>query len=128
MHGKLTLAAALSLAIAASSHAASPPVGAPVKTIDLYSYGYSPKPIRLAAGRAVTLHFVNRSGKGHDFTAREFFAASRILSGRVRNGEVDLAGGRSASVTLIPARGTYKVHCGHFMHKQLGMRGRIIVD
>ena len=41
----------------------------PVQQILLYSYGYTPSPIVLAAGKPVTLTFVNRAGKGHDFTA-----------------------------------------------------------
>ena len=101
---------------------------APVQTVALYSYGYAPNPLRLAAGKQVTLTFVNRSGSGHDFTARSFFRGSRIVSGRVADGEIELGRGRSASVTLIPARGTYKVHCGHYFHKQLGMHGTIIVE
>ena len=107
--------------------AASQPVAAPVQSIALYSYGYNPDPIVLTAGKAVTLHFVNRSGGGHDFTAKKFFGSSRILSGKVTNGEVDLRGGQSASVTLVPAKGRYKVHCGHPFHSIMGMKGDIIV-
>lgn len=101
---------------------------APVQVINLQSYAYLPTPIRLRAGAPVTLQFVNRSGKGHDFTAREFFRAARILSGRVADGEVDLRGGQSASVTLIPAPGRYPVHCGRPFHKMMGMRSTIIVQ
>ena len=114
------------LALAASS-ATSQPVAAPVETIDLYSYGYAPHPIVLRAGRAVTLHFVNRSEKSHDFTARRFFRSARILSGPAGEGEIELRGGQSASVTLIPAPGRYPVHCGHTFHKMLGMRSTIVV-
>ena len=121
---RLTAAAAL-VALSGVPAAAQP---APVQTVQLYSYGYAPNPLRLRAGRPVTLAFVNRSGNGHDFTAKSFFGASRILSGVVRNGEVELGRGRSASVTLIPTPGTYRVHCGHFFHKQLGMHGTIIVE
>ena len=35
---------------------------------------------------------------------------------------------QSMSVTLVPARGTYEVHCGHFMHTQLGMHSVIYVQ
>jgi plastocyanin len=123
------VAAALSLAAAASVPAAANPnvTVTPAVVIDLYSYGYRPNPIQLAAGRPVTLTFVNRAGKGHDFTAPGFFRAARILSGKVANGEVDLAGRQSASVTLIPAAGTYRVHCGRPFHKLLGMSGTIVV-
>ena len=104
------------------------PVAAPVQVINLKSYSYAPAPIRLRAGRTVTMQFVNRAGKSHDFTARSFFRSSRILSGRVGNGEVELRGGQSASVTLIPAAGRYPVHCGHPFHKMLGMRSVILVQ
>jgi plastocyanin len=107
--------------------AAAQPVAAPVQGIALYSYGYNPDPIVLTAGKAVTLNFVNRGTKGHDFTAKKFFRSSRIISGNVGEGEVDLGPGRSASVTLVPAAGRYKVHCGHPFHKMLGMSGDIVV-
>ena len=119
----LFAAAALGLAATASAQ----PVAAPAYTIDLYSYGYRPDPIVLQAGRPVTLTFVNRAGKGHDFTARRFFASSRILSGNVVGGEVGLGPGQSRSVTLIPTPGRYGVHCGHPFHSMLGMKGDIVV-
>ena len=107
--------------------AASQPVAAPVQGIALYSYGYNPDPIVLTSGKAVTLHFVNRSDGGHDFTAKKFFRSARIISGTVQNGEIDLSGRRSASVTLVPAKGRYKVHCGRPFHKMMGMSGDIVV-
>ena len=117
------------LRIAAVTLAAASPAAAqiPVQTVQLYSFGYTPKVIRLAAGKPVTLTFVNQSGDTHDFTAKSFFARSRIVSGNVSGGEIDLKGGQSRSITLVPAAGTYKVHCGHFMHKQFGMTGTIAV-
>jgi hypothetical protein len=68
--------------------AAAQIVAAPVQSIALYSYGFNPTPIVLNAGKAVTLSFVNRAGKSHDFTAEKFFRASKIISGRVGEGEV----------------------------------------
>lgn len=124
MQLKLLLAAAGVLL--AAGPAASQPV--PVQVINLHSYGYSPTPIVLRAGRPVTLMFVNRAGKGHDFTARKFFRSARILAGTVGDGEIDLGPRQSASVTLIPAAGRYKVHCGHPFHSLLGMRSTIIVQ
>lgn len=100
----------------------------PVQTINLVSYSYSPTPIRLHAGQPVTLLFVNRSGSGHDFTARSFFRSARILAGRVGDGEVELRGGQSASVTLIPVAGRYSVHCSHPFHKMFGMSSTILVQ
>lgn len=124
----LVLVAVLSLFAAGASTSVQAPAQAAVQTVTLYSYGYAPATIRLRAGQPVTLAFVNRSGNAHDFTAPAFFARSRILAGDVARGEIELRGGRSASVALVPARGTYPVHCGHFLHKQLGMKGKIIVE
>ena len=115
------------LLLCAADAASGQIVAAPVQTIALYSYGFNPRPIVLNAGKAVTLSFVNRAGKSHDFTAEKFFRASKIISGRVGEGEVDLGPGQTASVTLVPSAGRYKVHCGHPFHKMLGMRTDIIV-
>jgi plastocyanin len=120
---RLAAAAALAL-LGSAGHSQTAPA---VRTIHLYSYGYDPDPIVLAAGKPVTLKFVNRAGKGHDFTAPRFFAASTIVGGDVGKGEVELRGGRSTSITLIPTAGRYKVHCGKPFHKVMGMRGDIIV-
>ena len=115
------------LSAACVSPAAAQPAAAPVQTIQVYSFGYAPKPIQLAAGRAVTLSFVNQSGGGHDFTARQFFAGARIVSGAAPNGEVELKPGETKTVTLIPQAGTYEAHCTHFMHSTMGMHTQIIV-
>ena len=116
-------ATALSLALAAS--AAAQPAAV---TVAVWSFNFSPKPIRLAAGKPVTLTFVNRSGSGHDFTAKKFFASSRILSGSAPDGEIELAGNQTRSITLVPTAGTYNAHCSHFLHKQMGMQDLIVVD
>ena len=100
----------------------------PVQVINLVSYSFAPSPIVLRAGQPVTLQFVNRAGKGHDFTAERFFRSARILSGRVEDGEVALRPGQVATVTLIPAAGRYTAHCSHLFHKALGMHTMILVQ
>src|SRR5215216_5754536 len=117
---RLFAVAALSLAGPASAQA-------PTQRIELTSFAYAPKTISLAAGKPVTLAFVNRSRDAHDFTAKRFFGRSRIVSGSAPDGEIELKGGQSRSVTLIPAAGRYSVHCSHFLHKQFGMTGTILV-
>lgn len=117
---RLLCAAALVLAVPAAAQA-------PVRTIELSSFAYAPKTITLVAGRPVTMAFINRSKDAHDFTAKMFFASARFVSGSAPSGKIELKGGQSRSLTLIPAAGKYKVHCGHFMHKQFGMRGEILV-
>jgi plastocyanin len=97
----------------------------PVQPVRLYSFGYSPGPIVLKAGQPVTLQFT--SSGSHDFTAPAFFAASRVVSGPVEGGEVDMKAGDVKNVTLVPARGTYEAHCGHPFHKMMGMHTTIIV-
>lgn len=121
---RLMLAAAFSLALVSSSTAAAPVASA---TITLTSHRYTPSPIYLAGGVPVRLILVNRAGKTHDFTAEKFFRSSRFLAGRARGGEIRLRAGQSMVIDLIPARGTYKVHCGEFGHRMLGMSTMIIV-
>ena len=120
---RLTALAALPLALSAPA-----PAQPAAQTILVWSYGYTPRPIYLRAGQPVTLTFVNRSGNSHDFVARSFFANSRMLSGDAREGEIDLRGGETKTVRLIPRAGTYSAHCSHFFHKQLGMSDQIIVQ
>ena len=117
-------AAFVALAIVAAPAAAAPKARA---TVTLTSHRFTPSPIYLAGGVPVQLILHNRAGKTHDFTARQFFRASRLLRGRARGGEVRLGAGRSAVIDLVPTRGTYKVHCGEFGHKMLGMSTIIIV-
>ena len=120
--------AALSLLSFAAAPKAQAQPAAPVRVINLVSYSYAPAPIVLRAGQPVTLQFVNRAGKGHDFTATRFFRSARILSGRVEGGEVELRPGQIANVTLIPVAGRYNAHCGHPFHKMLGMSTTILVQ
>ena len=122
---RLAAAAALSLALGAPAVAQPAPAQL---TIIVWSFGFAPQPIRLAAGRPVTLTFVNRSGSSHDFVAGTFFANSRILGGDVMQGMVDLRGHETKSVRLIPRAGVYRAHCSHFMHAMFGMRDTIVVN
>jgi plastocyanin len=119
---RFAAAAALSLAFSAPTAAQ-----APRQTILVWNFGFAPRPISLAAGRPVTLTFQNRSGHNHDFTAREFFAYSRILAGAAPGGEIDLGPYQTKSITLVPRAGTYPAHCSHFLHAQLGMTDVIYV-
>ena len=97
------------------SAVAAQSAAAPAQTIQVYSFGYTPTPIQLAAGREVTLSFVNQSGSGHDFTAPDFFAGARIVSGAAPNGEVELKPRETKTVTLIrrpaPTRRIARISC-----------------
>ena len=120
---RLAVLAGLSLASAAPLAAQQAMV-----PIMVSNFSFAPRPIHLAAGRPVTLTFVNRSGSGHDFTAQRFFASSRILAGSAPDGEIELAPHETKTIRLIPVAGTYNAHCSHFFHKQMGMTDQIIVS
>lgn len=96
--------------------------------IRVSSFSFAPSPIHLAAGRPVTLEFVNESGSSHDFTAPGFFKRARILSGAAPDNEIELRPHETKIVSLIPAAGSYQAHCSHFLHKQMGMSDLILVD
>ena len=122
---RLLLTPLLALALVTPAPAA-PPVA--TATVTLTSYRFDPGPIYLAGGVPVRLILINRAGKAHDFSADKFFRSSHILAGSARGGEIELAPGESKVIDLIPARGTYKVHCGKFGHSMLGMSTTIIVS
>ena len=122
---RLAAASALPLALAAPAPASAQTAAV---TINVVSFSFSPKPIHLMAGKPVTLTFVNRSGSGHDFTAKSFFAYSRIIAGSAPDGEIELRGGETKSITLVPRAGVYKAHCSHFLHAAMGMTDQIIVN
>lgn len=119
------LAALAALSLCGAAPAAAQPAQYVVR---VWSFGFAPRPIRLAAGRPVTLTFVNQSGSSHDFTAPGFFQHARIVSGAIEGGsEIDLPPHQTRTVTLIPAAGTYQAHCSHFLHTQMGMSDTIVV-
>jgi plastocyanin len=121
---KLRSLAAL-LMLSSLSPAAAQPAGL---VVQVWSFGFAPHPIRLAAGRQVTLTFVNQSGSSHDFTAPGFFQHARIVAGAAPDGEIELRPHQTRTITLVPAPGTYQAHCSHFLHKQMGMNDNIIVS
>ena len=98
------------------------------RTIQVWSFGFNPQPIQLAAGQPVTLAFVNQSGSGHDFTAKEFFANSTITAGAAPKGKIELGPHQTVTITLVPRAGTYMAHCSHFLHESFGMHDQIVVS
>lgn len=115
--------------IAMSLMLAAPAAAQPAQVvIQVWSFGFAPNPIRLAAGRPVTLTFVNQSGSSHDFSAPGFFQHASITAGAAPEDEIELQGHETKRITLVPIRGTYQAHCSHFLHKQLGMSDAIIVE
>lgn len=108
---------------------AAPAAAQPAQyVVQVYSFGFAPQPIHLAAGRPVTLTFANSSGSSHDFTAVAFFGRSRLIAGAAPGGRVELGPHETRTITLIPAAGSYEAHCSHFLHTQMGMSDTIIVN
>ncbi|HWI85605.1 MAG TPA: cupredoxin domain-containing protein [Sphingomonas sp.] len=101
-------------------------------TIELSSFKFTPSTLTLKRGTAYRIHFVNVSSGGHDFVAKDFFAASTIAPedrAKAAGGVVDVDGKEAVDITLVPDRsGTYKIRCGHFMHSSFGMTGTINVE
>jgi uncharacterized cupredoxin-like copper-binding protein len=99
--------------------------------VTLANFSFSPKTIHLRAGRPVILHLANGSSGGHDFTAKQFFAASAVRAqdrAAIRGGSVEVGKHRSVDLALVPRAGRYPLKCGHAFHRTFGMSGEIVVD
>lgn len=99
--------------------------------IELSNFAFSPAALHLRQGQVYRLHFVNKGSGGHNYAARTFFSAAQIDPrdlGIVQKGAVNLGKGEARDVRLVPAAGTYKVKCTHFMHSTFGMKGSITVN
>ncbi|MDB5693935.1 MAG: copper-binding protein [Alphaproteobacteria bacterium] len=125
----LCLLAAASAAFAAPAAAQPDWSGASRVEVKLASFSYTPRSIHLRAGQPVVLHLVNVASGGHDFAAREFFAAATLRNpGAVARGRVELGGHESRDVALVPRAGHYPLKCTHTFHQMFGMTGEIVVD
>lgn len=99
--------------------------------VTLSNFRYTPETIALRQGQPYVLRFTNAAKGGHDFVARDFFAAAAIATedrAKIDKGGVEVPRGATVELRLTaPAAGRYKVHCSHFMHSTFGMQGEIIV-
>lgn len=99
--------------------------------IELSNFAFNPAALHLHQGRVYRLHFVNKGSGGHNFSARSFFSAAQIDPqdlGVLQEGSVNLGKGEARDIRLVPAAGSYKVKCTHFMHSTFGMKGSITVN
>jgi len=98
--------------------------------VSLDNFDFAPRDLQLVAGEPIELVLTNVSGGGHNLAASEFFAAAQIRpedAELVREGLLELGGGESVSVFLIPSAGSYDTVCTHLGHGALGMTGSITV-
>jgi plastocyanin len=105
---------------------------AKVIEVDMSNYAFDPATLTLQHGVPYRLHFVNQSGGGHDFSAKDFFAQAVLdpaTAAALKNGAVEVAGGKSVDLDVVaPAAGHFESHCTHFSHAMLGMKGQIDVQ
>ena len=122
-------ALAFSAAIAAPALAQADWSRAQRVEVKLDSFSYTPSTIHLRAGQPVVLHLVNVASGGHDFAAKEFFAAATVRDpAAVAGGRVELGKHESRDIALVPRAGHYPLKCTHPFHKMFGMSGEIVVD
>lgn len=117
-------------ALAGPAQAQDQWAGAAVISVELSSFDFTPEEIVLPAGRPVVLRLHNASGGGHNFAARDFFRAAQVRpadQSKVVDGEVEVRGGTTVDVGLVPVAGRYRLRCTHTFHTALGMRGSIVV-
>lgn len=124
---RATLLAALLAASASPAGAQSPTV----VEVYLTNFQFTPNPITLDHGRPYILRLMNDASGGHDFTAKDFFAASMMAPAersRVAHGEIEVPAGQVREVRLTaPSAGIYELKCSHAFHKAFGMKGKIVV-
>ena len=102
-----------------------------VVNVQLSNFKFTPRTIILDRGQPYILRLYNATSGGHNFTARQFFAAVTIDPEDrrwVTEGEVEVPPDQMRTIHLTaPAAGHYKLKCTHSFHKILGMSGEIAV-
>ena len=124
--------AAVAVTLAATSGSAQTPDynRAAAVEIVLKSFSFTPAALHLRAGVPVRLTIRDEKG-GHNFAAPQFFKAAKIApedAAKIRSGKIELKGGEAVTIRLVPAAGSYKLTCTHFLHTSFGMKGSIVVD
>lgn len=133
------IAASLLLSACASDQPIEPRIapasvsfaGAAEQRVELSNFDFTPREIRLQAGKPYELVLANVASGGHDFAAPEFFAAAQVSAAHallIAAGKVEVPGGETRTVHLVPQAGTYDLVCTHTGHALLGMKGSIVVE
>lgn len=102
-----------------------------VVDVTLSNFSFAPKRIELKAERSYTLQLRNTASGGHSFAAPDFFAAAQVEASDnilIKKGIIEVPRGSTVAIRLkTGAAGTYKLKCTHFLHGEMGMKGRIVV-
>lgn len=108
-------------------------------TIELKDAGFTPREVRLEAGRPYRLTLVNKGVNNHYFNAPEFFATIAARKAQVprfaemkathfKTFEVFAAGG-TVELWFVPIeKGRYRAHCHLGNHAEMGVEGHLIVE
>ena len=94
-------------------------VVSPIKsfTVTASSFKFSPAEMRVEQGDTVRVTLVN-SGGSHDWKLDEFNAATRVLQS-----------GESQTIEFVATRaGSFEYYCSIGTHRQMGMKGMLIVQ
>ena len=79
-------------------------------------YSFSPSTITVNKGDTVKITFVNQSGT-HNWTIDEFNAATKTIQG-----------GQQETIQFVANKtGTFEYYCSVGTHRQMGMKGTLIV-
>ncbi len=101
-------------------------------TISMSNYAFEPKSLHLKSGQPYRLHFTNTASGGHNFDAKEFFAALTVSTAdkaKIEDGKVEVDPMQAVDIDVVPAKaGTYAVTCSHFMHTMMGMKGEAVIE
>jgi plastocyanin len=104
---------------------------APEYDVLLTSFEIQPQRIRLKAGEAVRLRFVNNSAQAHSFSAGAFFRSAQLRGSDralIRGGTLRLRPFSDETLALVPKAGRYKVSGDNVFRRVLGMTATIVVE
>jgi len=111
--------ASSTLPLATSTEAVVPPTKATTKTftVTAANFSYDAKQIKVKKGDTVVINYKNSEGF-HDWVLKEFDATTKQI------GE-----GQSETITFVASKaGTFEYFCSVGKHRQLGMKGNLIVE
>ena len=103
---------------------ASPPDAADAKkaameiTVEGSEFKFSPTTLTMKKGDSVTLTLKNVGKMPHDFVVDELGVRTKVIQG-----------GESDTVTFTPDKsGTFEFYCSVGKHREMGMKGSLIVE
>lgn len=123
---------ALGLAASATLTLLAGPIqaqGAQAIDVHLTNFKFTPDTLHLHSGTTYRLRLINDAAGGHSFSSPDLFANSRIQSGKIDDGKIEVHKGETVEVVFTPTKpGHYAIKCTHPFHAGFGMKGEADVD